>query len=30
MANTSKIRGFIPVKHISGAPYNGGATFMLL
>jgi hypothetical protein len=23
MANTSKIRGFIPVKHVSGAPYNG-------
>ena len=23
MANTSKIRGFIPVKHMSGAPYNG-------
>jgi hypothetical protein len=25
MANTSKIRGFIPVKHASGAPYNGQA-----
>ena len=25
MANTSKIRGFIPVKHSSGAPYNGQA-----
>lgn len=25
MANTSKIRGFLPVKHISGAPYNGQA-----
>jgi hypothetical protein len=23
MANTSKIRGFIPVKHVSGSPYNG-------
>lgn len=23
MANTSKIRGFIPVKHAAGAPYNG-------
>lgn len=23
MANTSKIRGFIPVKHVTGAPYNG-------
>ena len=25
MANTSKIRGFIPVKHLTGAPYNGQA-----
>ena len=25
MPNTSKIRGFIPVKHVSGAPYNGQA-----
>jgi hypothetical protein len=25
MANTSKIRGFIPVKHATGAPYNGQA-----
>ena len=25
MANVSKIRGFRPVKHISGAPYNGQA-----
>ena len=25
MANTSKIRGFIPVKHVTGAPYNGQA-----
>lgn len=25
MANTSKIRGFIPVKHVSGAPYTGQA-----
>lgn len=24
MANTSRIRGFYPVKHASGAPYNGG------
>jgi hypothetical protein len=24
MANTSKIQGFRPVKHVSGAPYNGG------
>ena len=24
MANTSRIRGFTPVKHTSGAPYNGG------
>jgi len=23
MANTSKIRGFIPVKHMTGAPFNG-------
>ena len=23
MANTSKINGFKPVKHITGAPYNG-------
>lgn len=23
MANTSRIRGFTPVKHTSGAPYNG-------
>jgi hypothetical protein len=23
MANTSKIRGFIPVKHTNGSPYNG-------
>lgn len=23
MANTSKINGFRPVKHVSGAPYNG-------
>ena len=23
MANTSKIRGFLPVKHVTGAPYNG-------
>lgn len=23
MANTSKIRGFIPVKHVNGSPYNG-------
>ena len=25
MANTSRIQGFRPVKHISGAPYNGQA-----
>jgi hypothetical protein len=25
MANTSKIRGFVPVKHATGAPYNGQA-----
>ena len=25
MANTSKINGFKPVKHITGAPYNGQA-----
>lgn len=25
MANTSKIRGFLPVKHVTGAPYNGQA-----
>lgn len=25
MANTSKIRGFIPVKHVTGAPYTGQA-----
>lgn len=25
MPNISKIRGFIPVKHITGAPYNGQA-----
>jgi hypothetical protein len=25
MANTSKIRGFIPVKHANGSPYNGQA-----
>ena len=25
MANTSKINGFRPVKHITGAPYNGQA-----
>ncbi len=25
MANTSKIRGFIPVKHTNGSPYNGQA-----
>ena len=24
MANTSRIAGFRPVKHVSGAPYNGG------
>lgn len=24
MANTSRIRGFFPVKHVTGAPYNGG------
>jgi len=23
MANTSRINGFKPVKHITGAPYNG-------
>lgn len=23
MANTSKIRGFLPMKHVTGAPYNG-------
>lgn len=23
MANTTRVRGFIPVKHITGAPYNG-------
>ena len=23
MANISKIRGFIPVKHVNGSPYNG-------
>lgn len=23
MANTSKIRGFIPVKHVNGSPYTG-------
>lgn len=23
MANTSKIRGFIPVKHVNGSPYSG-------
>lgn len=26
MANTSRINGFKPVKHFSGAPYNGQAT----
>lgn len=26
MANTSRIQGFIPVKHITGAPYNGQTT----
>jgi len=25
MANVSKIRGFIPVKHVNGSPYNGQA-----
>lgn len=25
MANTSKIRGFIPVKHVNGSPYSGQA-----
>lgn len=25
MANTSKIRGFVPVKHLNGSPYNGQA-----
>lgn len=25
MANTSKIRGFQPVKHVNGSPYNGQA-----
>ena len=25
MANTSKINGFRPVKHVTGAPYNGQA-----
>ena len=25
MANISKIRGFIPVKHVNGSPYNGQA-----
>lgn len=25
MPNTSKIRGFLPVKHVTGAPYNGQA-----
>lgn len=25
MANTSKVRGFIPVKHLNGSPYNGQA-----
>jgi hypothetical protein len=24
MANTSRIQGFKPVKHVTGAPYNGG------
>jgi hypothetical protein len=24
MANTSKINGFTPVKHLNGSPYNGG------
>lgn len=24
MANTSRIQGFRPVKHVTGAPYNGG------
>lgn len=23
MANTSKIRGFLPMKHVNGSPYNG-------
>ncbi len=26
MPNVSKIRGFVPVKHTTGAPYNGQAT----
>lgn len=26
MANTSRINGFRPVKHVTGAPYNGQAT----
>lgn len=26
MANTSRIQGLIPVKHITGAPYNGQVT----
>jgi len=25
MANTSRVNGFKPVKHITGAPYNGQA-----
>lgn len=25
MANISKVRGFIPVKHLNGSPYNGQA-----
>lgn len=25
MANTSKIRGFLPMKHVNGSPYNGQA-----
>ena len=25
MANVSKIRGFQPVRHLSGSPYNGQA-----
>lgn len=25
MANTSRIKGFTPVKHVNGAPYNGQA-----
>ena len=29
MANVSRVRGFRPLRHISGAPYNGGAQEML-